>query len=314
MKQFDALQDLDRFERLVETVDPDGRLLNAWKLEGGVSAQVTGLEVAQPGGWSSKLIVRRYGDVDVAKNPNIAVDEFNLLRTLSNAGLPVPGPLAFDQSNEIFPGPLIVVEYIEGATEFEPANLSDHLSQVAANLAQIHAVDHVKAGLSFLSPEPDPIDALNTHCLSSAIDPAVRERIVRAVTTVGPLSLTNRHGLLHGDFWSGNLLWRDGLLMGIIDWEDAAIGDPLADLAKCRLEFQWSFGAGAAAELTERYLANSPAVDAIDLPKWDLSMASRMAVKFPRWGLSEPEATAMQESIITFMDRALSTLHGRSPA
>jgi aminoglycoside phosphotransferase (APT) family kinase protein len=37
--------------------------------------------------------------------------------------------------------------------------------------------------------------------------------------------------LLHGDFWPGNALWRDGALVAILDWEDAAIGDPLADVA-----------------------------------------------------------------------------------
>lgn len=308
MNQFDALQDLERFERLVETVDPDGRLLRIWKLEGGVSAQVTGVEVAQPGGWSSKLVVRQYGAADMAGNPNIAADEFNLLVALSNAGLPVPGPIAFDQSNEIFPGPALVVEYIEGATEFNPSNLSDQLAQVASNLAQIHAVDHVNAGLSFLSLEPDPIDALNSHCLSTAIDPAIRERIMRAATDVGPLSLTNRQGLLHGDYWSGNLLWWKGELVGIIDWEDAAIGDPLADLAKCRLEFLCTFGIEATMELTVRYFAIAPQVDATDLPIWDLSMAAKMAAKLPIWGLDETAESSIRANISLFIDQALDTL------
>jgi aminoglycoside phosphotransferase (APT) family kinase protein len=35
--------------------------------------------------------------------------------------------------------------------------------------------------------------------------------------------------LLHGDYWPDNTLWRDGRLVCVIDWEDAALGDPLAD-------------------------------------------------------------------------------------
>jgi aminoglycoside phosphotransferase (APT) family kinase protein len=37
--------------------------------------------------------------------------------------------------------------------------------------------------------------------------------------------------VLHGDYWPGNVLWRDGRLVGVIGWEEAAFGDPLADLA-----------------------------------------------------------------------------------
>jgi len=27
--------------------------------------------------------------------------------------------------------------------------------------------------------------------------------------------------VLHGDYWPGNVLWRDGRLVGVIDWEEA---------------------------------------------------------------------------------------------
>jgi aminoglycoside phosphotransferase (APT) family kinase protein len=32
------------------------------------------------------------------------------------------------------------------------------------------------------------------------------------------------------------VLWRDGRIVAVIDWEDAQVGDPLADLANTRLE------------------------------------------------------------------------------
>jgi macrolide phosphotransferase len=38
-------------------------------------------------------------------------------------------------------------------------------------------------------------------------------------------------GLRHGDLWPGNLLVHDGELSGIIDWEDAAVGDHAIDFA-----------------------------------------------------------------------------------
>lgn len=41
----------------------------------------------------------------------------------------------------------------------------------------------------------------------------------------------SRPCLVHGDLWYGNLLMRQGRLSGVLDWELAAIGDPLVDYA-----------------------------------------------------------------------------------
>ena len=86
--------------------------------------------------------------------------------------------------------------------------------------------------------------------------------------------------VLHGDCWPGNLLWRDGRLAGVIDWEEAAFGDALADLAILRLEIVWHFGTAAMDMLTDEYLALRPAVGTATLPVWDLRAALR-ACEFP---------------------------------
>src|SRR5579884_3483689 len=122
------------FEKVVQKVVPQSRLLRTWKLQGGVSAQVTALEIEWPDGHRQKMIVRRHGEVDLKRNPQIAADEFRLLQLLRSHGLTVPMPHYLDQSGEIFSTPYIVLEYIEGETEFAPSNLSDFLSQFAAHL------------------------------------------------------------------------------------------------------------------------------------------------------------------------------------
>jgi len=43
-------------------------------------------------------------------------------------------------------------------------------------------------------------------------------------------SLPERHGLIHGDFGSNNLLVADGAVTGLIDWSEAKAGDPLYDV------------------------------------------------------------------------------------
>ncbi len=43
---------------------------------------------------------------------------------------------------------------------------------------------------------------------------------------------------LHGDLHPANLIWRDGNLVGIIDFGDLGAGDPACDLAGCFLAFE----------------------------------------------------------------------------
>ena len=70
------------FERLVRKLDSESRLIRAWGLTGGVSAQVTAIEVEQPDGQTRKMIVRQHGEADLRQNPQVASDEFRLLHLL----------------------------------------------------------------------------------------------------------------------------------------------------------------------------------------------------------------------------------------
>src|SRR2546421_6369040 len=103
-----------KFEEVVQKIEPQSKLLRTWELSGGVSAQVTALEIERPDGRTKKMIVRQHGPVDLAHNPCIAADEYRLLQILHAAGLATPAPYAVDESGEILPTPFVVVEYIEG--------------------------------------------------------------------------------------------------------------------------------------------------------------------------------------------------------
>lgn len=128
-----AKKEDEKFEQVVQKIDPQSKLLRTWKLTGGVSAQVTAFEIERPGSQTKKMIVRQHGKVDLKRNPHVAADEFQLLQLLQSAGLAVPRPYYLDQSGEIFSTSYVVVEYIEGKPEFAPANLSDLIFQLATH-------------------------------------------------------------------------------------------------------------------------------------------------------------------------------------
>ncbi|MBV9790202.1 MAG: phosphotransferase [Chloroflexi bacterium] len=296
-----------RLAQLIQQIKPQSRLRRAWPLKGGVSAQVTALEIEQPDGQITKLIVRQHGSVDRAHNPNIAADEFKLLQILQAAGVAAPRPYFVDPAGAILDSPCIVIEYIEGAPEFAPANVADLIMQMAPQLAQIHALDGIIPELGFLGP----IEGRYTQLLANrpaTLDAAFDETRIRdTLAAVWPISQHNRVALLHGDFWPGNLLWQAGRLVAVIDWEDAALGDPLADLANTRLEIMWAFGGDAMQEFTRRYQSLA-AIDLAQLPYWDLCAALRPIPKIAEWTDDATAQQSMRAGLKSFIDQAFARL------
>jgi aminoglycoside phosphotransferase (APT) family kinase protein len=295
------------FEQLAQKIAPQSRLTRVWQLEGGVSAQVTVIEIERPDGQSQKLLVRRHGAADLKRNPNIAADEFKLLQMLQSAGLATPMPYYLDQSGEIFATPYIVIEYIEGKPEFAPSNLTDFIHQLGAHLSTIHSIDCTNLDLSFL-PKQQEVFAEILRERSSNLDESLDEGCVRnTLHAVWPIPQDNESVLLHGDFWPGNTLWKDGQLVAVIDWEDAAIGDPLADVANARLEVLWAFGVDAMHSFTHHYRSMT-AINFTNLSYWDLVAAVRQVPRIGTWGLDNATEQAMREGLKVFITQAFAAL------
>lgn len=287
----------DKLERLIQRFSPGSQLLRAWPLHGGVSAQTTAFEIERPDGRLEKLVVRRHGKWDLARNPHIAADEFRLLQVLHAAGVAVPKPRHFERSGEIFAGSCVVLDYVDGQTELAPRDLEEYLARIAAQLAEIHAfgIDRVP----FLRRTEASTIGVEPSCLQGRAGAALRR--------MRPPAQVNRSVLLHGDFWPGNILWRDGRLVAVIDWEDASIGDPLLDLSASRLELLWAFGAAAMRRFTDLY-DDLTAVDLGNLACWDLYVAAGAAGDLANWGLDAATEQAMREKLTWFAERACTSL------
>ena len=301
------LNENKQFAQVVHRIDPQSKLLRTWELKGGISAQVTALEIERPDGQTKKMSVRQHGEVDLKHNPHIAADEFKLLHLLQSYGLATPTPYYLDQSGEIFSTPYIVIEYIEGKSEFALSHIPDLILQFATQLSRIHAVDCSKLDVSFLpTAEKRYTEMLRerpTHVDESSDEGHIRD----ALEAAWPFPQRNTSVLLHGDFWPGNILWQDGQLVGVIDWEDAQLGDPLADVANSRLEILWAFGLDAMQSFTQQYQSMT-AIDFTNLPYWDLCAALRTASKFAEWAADDLTKKTMQEGHRWFITQAFEKL------
>tara|TARA_Y100000310_G_scaffold143665_1_gene142985 strand:- start:325 stop:1254 length:930 start_codon:yes stop_codon:yes gene_type:complete len=299
-----------KFEAVVHAINPDYKLINTKVLTGGVSATTTVLEVSQSNGRNKKLLVRQHGERDLKNNPDIAKDEFNLLKTLHEIGLSVQKPYFLDTSNKIFSQPYIVIEYVNGKTDLKPKELATFLSSLASHLAKIHQINISKHDLSFLRKQNDNFSKIIEEKSAKLDKPLSEEKIRDVLKSVWPLKQKNETILLHGDFWPGNTLWQDGRLVAIIDWEDAALGDPLSDLANCRLEIIWAFGIEAMEDFTKYYKSKNK-IDFANLPYWDLCAALKPCGKLSEWGLEKKSEQAMIEKHKLFVSNAIEKIGER---
>lgn len=118
--------------------------------------------------------------------------------------------------------------------------------------ARIHAAP--VAGFPALPLRDDPLPELFCFLRQDVEFDALRARLagMTPARAAGPVIL------LHGDFWPGNLLWQDEQIAGIPDWEDAACGDPLSDVACIALELRYVAGGEGAESFLRAYGRLSP--------------------------------------------------------
>lgn len=310
-------QETQQFERLIQKLAPQGKLLRVWPLKGGISAEMTAFEVALPGGQTRKMIVRQPGEGTLRRNPQAAEEEFRLLEITQALGLATQKPYYLDQAGEIFATPAFVIEYIEGKPEFAPSNLADFSRQLATHLAQIHSIAGSNPDLAFLPQGVKSFEA--TFKRPTSLNESMEEgRIREILEAVWPLPQRNAPVLLHGDYWPGNILWREEKLVAVIDWEDARIGDPLSDLAISRLDLLWIYSVEAMESFTHHYQALMP-LDYTDLPYWDLAAALRLvrlagadlaewAAFYPPFGRHDITEQTIREHYRFFISQAFEKL------
>jgi aminoglycoside phosphotransferase (APT) family kinase protein len=283
----------DAFERVVTRFDPHARLVRYWELKGGISAQVTALEIVRADGTTEKLIVRRHGELDRARNPNITADEFRLLQYLQPFDVAAPTPVHIDTSCTIFPTPYFVVRYVDGAIDLREDPADSRMESMARQLLRIHAIDGEAAALAFLPPTTKPVQWLLDRRPATPDHTMSEARIRDALDNAWPWPQHNRTVLLHGDFWPGNIVWRENELAAVLDWEDAERGDPLRDLGISRLDLLWAYGERAMDAFTQHYQSLAQ-IDMTNLPLWDLCAALRPAGRLADWA---DDATSLQRML-----------------
>jgi aminoglycoside phosphotransferase (APT) family kinase protein len=191
------------------------------------------------------VVLRRPPPPPISRGSHDVLREARILRALAGTGVPVPEVLAVAAASDVMDVPFYVMEHLDGviATTVLPPGLDTPAQRSALAgalvdvLAALHGVDWRACGLGDLGrPEgfvDRQLDRLPLLIASpGGALPALFAGLRDDLRASRPVS--GQASLIHGDFRLGNLmLARDApaRIAGVLDWELAGIGDPLADLA-----------------------------------------------------------------------------------
>ena len=269
------IHEKDLFE-VSDTLYPHGRLINAKRLEGGFSCDVFILDI-QTTHKESKLVFRSEGSYPADYSIET---EFNLLKVLNTANIPVSEPIYLDTSCKILHRPFMIMSYLDGSlgTSNEKV-ICDH-QLMATQLRNIHQIEIDK--LPGLSSRVDPLDQLLSYIPKGRDWNEIRNFIKNLTID----EYKGKKCLLHGDYWPGNILWNNENISGILDWEYAAIGDPLADLAVTCLDARYSSGEIGMNSFKQKYLGNEK-INEYRFNLWLIYIAASTLHYINNWNLDK---------------------------
>ncbi|HTG39740.1 phosphotransferase family protein [Sphingomonas sp.] len=173
-----------------------------------------------------------------------AVDrEFRLIAALHPTGFPVARPHALCQDDGVIGAAFYIMDMVEGRTLWDgtlpgmaPANRRTHYEAMVDTLADLHAIDPARVGLSdFGKPgnyfERQVARWTRQYRMAQTDDLPEAERLIEWLPRTVPEQ--TRTSIVHGDYRIDNLIYAadSARVVAVLDWELATLGDPLADFA-----------------------------------------------------------------------------------
>ncbi|MBV9281762.1 MAG: phosphotransferase [Chloroflexi bacterium] len=229
-----------------DALGPGARVRSVRALPGGISSAVHALAVEDGAGRPHRVVLRRFVRPNLLiTEPYLADREATALAFLEGAPLPTPRLLAADPDGEATGVPAVLMTRLPGRIEWRPRDLEAFLRRLAEPLPVMHALA-VPPDTPIPAYEPYELEMRRPPRWSSQPDTWWRAMDVHG----GPPPVARRH-FIHRDYHPGNVLWSRGRVTGIVDWMNASIGSPEADVGHCRMNLASQLGQPAA----DRFLA-----------------------------------------------------------
>jgi len=209
---------------------PGSRIKTVRALPGGMSSAVHRVLVEDRTAQAHRLVLRRYVREDwLAEEPDLAEREARILRLVEPSPIPTPRLVAVDAAGEQAGVPAVLMTDLPGHVEWDRIGQEAWLRQLAELLPILHATR---------LPDDSGIRRYQPSYLATEIEPPRWTRHPkawqRALQIYGQPPDTAEQVLIHRDYHPGNVLWSRGRISGLVDWPNASLGSPEADVGHCR--------------------------------------------------------------------------------
>jgi len=293
----------DSLQSLLEVIEPGSTFVAIHSLEGNFSNSTHLVEGKASNGALFRIVTRRYaifGDYDRGEK---ARREFQTLQLLKKYGCPAPEPIYLDDTGTMLGSPGIVTRFVPGKLIMGQPYPDQWAETLAKTLAGIHSIPITASDTSFLldgnsevlwflkSKDSAP-KYISTHPKGMVLWEATIDYL--------PKQIKVEPSLVHIDYWSGNILWDKGNISAVVDWEEAAQGDPGIDVAYCRMDMILCGMDEAADRFLEIY-EKEMEKPVSNLGFWELAAAVRPMFNPDGW-ISESPA---EERFADFVDAAI---------
>ena len=192
---------------------------------------------------AGRFVLRRKPPGKLLPSAHAIDREFRVISALHVQGFPVPAPLLYCADAEVIGTPFYVVRHVEGRVIWEPhmpdATRADRAAvydAMNAALARLHGFDPAAIGLSDFGRGESYVGR-QVERWSRQYRASQTERIDEMERLIGwlPAHLPRPAPvrLVHGDYRLDNIILAPAhpVILAVLDWELATLGDPLADLA-----------------------------------------------------------------------------------
>jgi aminoglycoside phosphotransferase (APT) family kinase protein len=228
-------------ERYLDEALGDREAITVTPITGGGSCEVFAIDRG-----TSRWVLRRRPRHLSSASAHDVLREFRILDAIKDESLAIARPVLACSDPEVFDTPFYVMDRIDGspirscvpeAWASAPETHGRALEQLIDALVAIHAVDWRECGLSDLAHGGDYLRRQLARWLAQL--ESYGGRPLTAAHTLAAwleyhLPANQPSTLFHGDYKLDNILFAPEApprLLAVVDWEMAAVGDPLVDLA-----------------------------------------------------------------------------------
>lgn len=236
------------------------------------------LHFSRPDGSIDSVIARQAAWGSPEQRRETIERELQTLELARDLALPAPRSRGIDRDGEF----TLWLEHVPGLPDFAPCDLDSMTAEMARVLLQIHAVPGLDPRLAFLPRIADELEAWLTAPRLPFDESLGEPRIRDVLREAGGVPRSAAEVLLHGDYWPSNLLFRDGRLEYVVDWEETAVGDARYDVGLARLDLLFAFGEEAMQRFTDYYWRAQERDDRTEA-RWELFVALRPCGNLARW-------------------------------